>query len=158
MTFVSQSRSLFLQMIYLMCFDSSSTPRCSAGIIKSLRNVSLIKLIAVGGYLAVKYLKNRNVTHDTYHMLDPCIEPQKKIQEKLKLAITEVAKEHNLVAKWVNDEVGVYVVVGDHCKALFEHSHGSEYCIVDGRASYCLRSRVRMGLAVETKGIYYRKA
>lgn len=62
-----------------------------------------IKLIAIGGYVAVGYLKNRDSTHDIDYILEPLVEQNPEARSELRWAMLDVAKEYHLVQDWIND-------------------------------------------------------
>jgi hypothetical protein len=80
-----------------------------------------VKIVAVGGYVAVSYLRNRTSTEDIDYILEPYSEGAAKVEEKLEEAITKVADDANYAMKWMNSNVGVYAA-GDARQTLFQES------------------------------------
>lgn len=70
---------------------------------------------------SLTYLQNRQATEDIDYILDPHIENQAKIEEKLHVAISSVAKDKNYSPEWINNKVGLFVV-GATRISLFQDS------------------------------------
>ncbi|KAI9890927.1 MAG: hypothetical protein M1814_003426 [Vezdaea aestivalis] len=66
---------------------------------KNLSTVLPIKIVATGGFVALKVLKNRQSTQDLNFILDPSIPDYSKMQEKLSIAIKSVAKSQGIGKK-----------------------------------------------------------
>jgi hypothetical protein len=65
-----------------------------------------IRLVVVGGFIAVTYLQNRDVTGDINFILDPTVPHYSKVSKKLALAIATVADVARYSPQWANDHVG----------------------------------------------------
>lgn len=76
---------------------------------KNIRNVRPIVLVAVGGYVSVKILNNRDSTGDIDYILDPRTQNEAKVNEKLRRAVREVASRRGYHAEWINDRVSGFV-------------------------------------------------
>ncbi|KKK17502.1 hypothetical protein P175DRAFT_0491819 [Aspergillus ochraceoroseus IBT 24754] len=68
-----------------------------------------IKLITVGGFLAVNYLKNRESTKDMNYLLDPEWANDDDIKKPLEQAIFRVSKRLQCSENWANEDVAFYV-------------------------------------------------
>ena len=68
-----------------------------------------INLMAVGGFFAVTYLKNREATEDIDYLLDPEWANDEDIKEPLRNSIEAVASKHNYLPGWANEDVGLFV-------------------------------------------------
>ncbi|KAI5308270.1 hypothetical protein KEM55_006137 [Ascosphaera atra] len=71
---------------------------------KNLRSVLPIRLIALGGYISVTSLGNRESASAFTYSLDPEIGPHEKIQEKFKNAVDVVADKACYDESWMTDE------------------------------------------------------
>jgi hypothetical protein len=91
-----------------------------------------ITLLAVGGFVSVTYLHNRPATEDIDYILDPQIQDQKKIQEKLHDAIQKVAKSKKLSPEWANNNVAQFAV-GDTRVPLFQESLAQNLVLWKGK-------------------------
>ena len=88
---------------------------------KSLRKAVPLKLVAVGGFVAVSYFHNRASTEDLDYMIDPGLNSMTKIEGKLACAIKAVAYRKGYDEGWVNDNVRMFAV-GDSAQPLFQES------------------------------------
>jgi hypothetical protein len=75
---------------------------------KNLKQIAPIRIIAVGGFVAVTHLQNRQFTGEIDFVLEPTIDNYTKIASKLNKAINTVAEERAYSPKWANDHVGVF--------------------------------------------------
>jgi hypothetical protein len=78
------------------------------GLSQNLKLRAPIRLIAIGGFLAVGYLGTREFTQQLHYLLDPTIDCYDKIAAKLAKAIGQVASVRGYPAKWATDDVGIY--------------------------------------------------
>jgi hypothetical protein len=60
--------------------------------------------------VAVSYLRNRNATEDIDYIIDPNIENQGKIREKLQKAMLAVAKKRDMDGEWINTRMEIFAV------------------------------------------------
>src|SRR5436305_14319329 len=77
---------------------------------KNLRKATPIKLIAVGGFVAISYFHNRETTEDLEYIIDPAIKNLAKIEKMLQWAIKRVASAKSYEETWVNDRVSMFAV------------------------------------------------
>jgi hypothetical protein len=94
--------------------------------------VSPIRLLAVGGFVSVTYLKNRHSTEDVDFILDPQIQNQDKILEKIQRAADNIAKQRNYFRDWFNDKVAQFAV-GDVRLPLFQDSVAQNIVLWHGK-------------------------
>jgi hypothetical protein len=99
---------------------------------KNLKKAGPIKLIAVGGFVAVTHFANRKSTHDLDYFLDPTLPNLFKLTAKLKKAINSVSNKASYSTKWANDSVGVYAA-GDRRVKLFNDSIAQGIVIYSGK-------------------------
>ena len=88
---------------------------------KNLRKISPIKVITVGGYVAVTYFHNRETTEDIDYILDPEIKDQKKTEAKLQAAVETVALARDYSVEWFNNRVAQFAT-GPIRAPLFQES------------------------------------
>lgn len=88
---------------------------------KNLRKAVPLKLVAVGGFVAVSYFHNRASTEDLDCMIDPGLKSLTKLKGKLARAIKAVAHRKDYDEGWVNDNVRMFAV-GDSVQPLFRES------------------------------------
>jgi hypothetical protein len=122
------------------------------GLSKNLRKVVPIKLIAVGGYVSVTYFRNREATEDVDYILDPTIENQAKVDEKLQRAIERVAKSKKLTPDWINDKVAQFAV-GTTRLPLFQESIAQDIVLFKGKNLIIYAAKWEWSLARKLKRI-----
>jgi hypothetical protein len=64
-----------------------------------------INIVTVGGFVAVKYFKNRMAIGDLDYIIDPEWIRDDEIKAPLKDAITSVAEKEKLEHHWMNDNL-----------------------------------------------------
>jgi hypothetical protein len=119
---------------------------------KNLRKIVPIKLIAVGGFVAVTYFQNRAITEDLDYMIDPTIENRPKIEQKLARAITNVGREKGYDRNWVNDRVTMFAV-GDTAQSLFRDSVAQNIILWQGENLIVYAVKWEWSLARKVKRI-----
>ena len=67
-----------------------------------------IRLISVGGYVAVKHLGNRKSTFDIDYVLDPTLENSNQVKLGITAAIFAVAEALDYQHTWMNDDCKVF--------------------------------------------------
>jgi hypothetical protein len=115
---------------------------------KNLKNFGAITLIAVGGFVAVTYLGNRDSSPDLNYFLDPTLPNFPKLQAKLRGAINTVADAAHLSTNWANDNVSVFAA-GDRRIRLFKDSVRQNVLLYKGK--YLVVYSVQWEWALEAK-------
>lgn len=68
-----------------------------------------IKLIAAGGYFAIRHLKNRKTTVDLDYLLEWEWANDEDVRDPLNEAIKEVAEELYYACDWANEQTSVFI-------------------------------------------------
>ncbi|TPX19737.1 hypothetical protein DIZ76_017529 [Coccidioides immitis] len=119
---------------------------------KNLRKAVPIKLVAVGGFVAVSYFQNRASTEDLDYMIDPALENLTKIEDKLGRAIKNVADKKGYDEGWVNDKVRLFAV-GDSAQPLFRDSVAQNVVLWEGKNLIVYAVKWEWSLARKVKRI-----
>ncbi|KAM5432300.1 hypothetical protein McanCB56680_006530 [Microsporum canis] len=119
---------------------------------KNLRKAAPIKLVAVGGFVAVTYFENRTTTEDLDYMVDPSLKNLEKIREKLVRAISNVAEKQGYDDDWVNDRVQQFAF-GDFALPLFQDSVAQNVVLWEGKNLQVYAVKWEWSLARKVKRI-----
>ncbi|KMP07972.1 hypothetical protein CIRG_07653 [Coccidioides immitis RMSCC 2394] len=119
---------------------------------KNLRKAVPIKLVAVGGFVAVSYFQNRASTEDLDYMIDPALENLTKIEDKLGRAIKNVADKKGYDEGWVNDKLRLFAV-GDSAQPLFRDSVAQNVVLWEGKNLIVYAVKWEWSLARKVKRI-----
>ncbi|KAG9231141.1 hypothetical protein BJ875DRAFT_383591 [Amylocarpus encephaloides] len=92
-----------------------------------------IKVVTIGGFLAVTYFKNREATGDLDYMIDPLWAEDDEIKSPLKGAINSVAKKENFEIDWMNDGLEIWASP-TACKTIFERAYQQSILLFDGQS------------------------
>jgi hypothetical protein len=113
-------------------------------------SVAPLRLISVGGSLAVRVCHNREASYDIDCILDPNIAAATDYLVELQRAISAVAEQGGYIEDWLNREVELFVSK-DRRMDLFLESvqqgitiyEGANLVIYAGRLSWALERKVR---------------
>ncbi len=92
-----------------------------------------INVISAGGFLAVKFFKNRDATGDLDYMIEPQWAKDDEIEFPLKRAIESVAKKERFEDDWMNNDLEIWAT-GKTRDALFEQAYKQNIVLFKGKA------------------------
>jgi hypothetical protein len=115
-----------------------------------LMSVAPLRLISVGGALAVRVCRNRDSTWDIDCLLDPNVAAADDYIDEFHLAVARVARAHGYGRDWLNHEVELFVG-RERRMTLFLESveqnipifSGANIVIYAGRLDWALERKVR---------------
>lgn len=112
-----------------------------------------INLMAVGGFLAVTYLRNRASTEDIDYILDPEWANDEAIKKPICDTISEVAHMHKYSPSWVNADVGLFVSKRAK-QVLMENAIKQDIVLWAGENIRILAAPVEWALETKLRRIY----
>lgn len=71
--------------------------------------VAPLRLISVGGFLAVKFFHNRETTTDIDVLIDPNVDADRDYRATVLEAINAVSKAHGFAEDWLNDQLRIFI-------------------------------------------------
>lgn len=115
-----------------------------------LTAIAPIRLISIGGFLAVKLFKNRDSTVDIDVLIDPNVDAVPEYRDEVWRSIRRVSKTHGFVHDWVNDQLRIFLR-NDLRENLFLESirqnvliyAGKNLEIYAGRLDFALERKLR---------------
>ena len=90
-----------------------------------------LRLISVGGFLAVKLFHNRETTTDIDVLIDPNVDADRDYRATVLEAINAVSKAHGFAEDWINDQLRIFVK-DDLRMLLFLESVQQNVLLYDG--------------------------
>lgn len=112
-----------------------------------------IRLIAAGGFLAVKYLQNRESTADVDYLIDPEFEREKEIRRGLDNAIVSVALQQSYNRKWMNNDMAIFVSRPSR-QTLFKNALEQNIMLFQGENLEILAAPIEWALERKLRRIY----
>jgi hypothetical protein len=115
-----------------------------------LMSVAPLRLISVGGALAVRLCRNRDSTWDIDCLLDPNVAAADDYTEEFQAAVTNVASTHGFGQDWLNHEVEMFVERDKRMQLFLESVdqgiavfEGANIVIYAGMLDWALERKVR---------------
>ncbi|KAI5861529.1 hypothetical protein GGS23DRAFT_606122 [Durotheca rogersii] len=115
-----------------------------------LMSVAPIRLISIGGSLAVCLLRNRESSYDIDCVLDPNLAAVKEYADEFKAAVSKVARSGGFGQDWLNRQLETFIA-RDRRGALFLESvdqgitvySGPNLTVFAGRLDWALERKLR---------------
>ncbi|KAK4242144.1 hypothetical protein C8A03DRAFT_11647 [Achaetomium macrosporum] len=115
-----------------------------------LRSVARLRLISVGGSLAVRVCLNRETSYDIDCMLDPNVAAAHEYREEFEAAISQVAEMRGYMPDWLNQQVEMFVSKERRMHLFLESVQqgitiyeGKNLIIYAGSLSWALERKIR---------------
>lgn len=133
-----------------MCFKALTT--LDAEIAKSdlLMSVAPLRLISVGGSLAVRVCFNREASYDIDCLLDPNVAAAADYAEEFKAVVSTVAHKGGFAMDWLNQQVELFVARSRRVGLFLESVqqgvivyNGVNVVIYAGRLDWALERKMR---------------
>lgn len=112
-----------------------------------------INLMAVGGFFALTYLKNRTATEDMDYLLDPEWANDEDIKGPLRDTIKAVARMHEYMPDWANEDAGLFVTKRAR-EILMEKAIKQDIVLWAGKNIRVLAAPVEWVLETKLRRIY----
>ncbi|KAK2595120.1 hypothetical protein QQS21_007146 [Conoideocrella luteorostrata] len=115
-----------------------------------LMSVAPIRLITVGGCLAVRLCHSREASYDIDCLLDPHVTAVQDYSAEFEQVVREVAREGGFYRDWLNQQVSIFVSRGRRTSLFFESVQqdiavyrGRNLVVYAGRLDWALEGKVR---------------
>ncbi|KAL4877942.1 hypothetical protein BJY04DRAFT_221517 [Aspergillus karnatakaensis] len=112
-----------------------------------------IKLVTAGGYLAVRYLKNRESTGDLDYLIEPEFAGDADIKSALDKVVISVARRLDYPKDWLNEAMAIFVT-RDARGVLFERAKKQGITLFDGENLQILAAPIEWALERKLRRIY----
>jgi hypothetical protein len=115
-----------------------------------LMSVTPLRLISVGGSMAVRVCFNRESSYDIDYMLDPNVAGAHDYREEFEAAISQVAEARGYMPDWLNQQVEMFVSKERRMHLFLESVQqgitiyeGKNLIIYAGTLSWALERKIR---------------
>jgi hypothetical protein len=115
-----------------------------------LMSVAPLRLISVGGSLAVRVCRNREASYDIDCMLDPNVARAAEYLAEFRAAVSRVANKGGYPADWLNQQVEMFVAENRRMDLFLESVQqgitmyeGENLVIYAGHLSWALERKIR---------------
>ena len=93
--------------------------------------IAPLRLVAIGGFLAVSLFRNRDSSVDIDCLIDPNVTAVEEYKVEVRNAIRDVAYENDLPPDWLNDEMAIFIARNER-ERFFLESVEQQLVIYDG--------------------------
>jgi hypothetical protein len=115
-----------------------------------LSAISPVRCISIGGFLAVKYLKNRQITTDIDYLLDPHLLGDEEAVQELTEAVSRASVRLDLDLEWFNSELLIFAHTTKRATLFYESIQqnivlydGPNLTIYAGKLTWALERKIR---------------